>query len=87
MIFELGKFYINTDKKAIYIHGEVDTYAFGKMLIVEECVPMDDGIGHYMSVIVKDNKDHSEHYTEIGESEFKRNFPKVDLRKAKAGLN
>jgi len=87
MKLEIDKFYVHNAGKMIYIHGEVDTYAWGKMLIVEECCPTVTGVEHYISVIVKDNLDHSGNYTEIGEAEFKRNFPKVNLRKAKAGLN
>ena len=85
--FELGKYYIHNTGKMIYIHGELDTYAWGKMYVVEECCPTDKGVEHYISAIIKDGKDHSNSFTEIGEAEFKRNFPKVNLRKAKAGLN
>ena len=93
--FELGKYYIHNAGKMIYIHGELDTYAWGHMFIIEECHPTDKGVEHYISAIIKDGNDHSENWTEIGEAEFKRNFPKVDvltakevdLRMVKAGLN
>jgi len=87
MKFELGKFYIHNAGKMIYIHGELDTYAWGKMYIVEECHPTDKGVEHYISAMIKDDIDHDNSFTEIGEAEFKRNFPKVNLRMAKAGLN
>ena len=34
--FELGKFYMHTTGKKLYICGVVDTYAYGKALVGED---------------------------------------------------
>ena len=82
LVFEVNKFYIHGESGTmIAILCEVDTYAFGKSFIVEECIPVNDpvnpGVEHYISSIIQDGKDHSKGWVEIGKAEWLKNFPRI----------
>jgi len=73
MKFELGKFFKHEAGRAIAIVGEVDTYAWGKVYIVEETDPT----GHGISCIEKGSADTHERWVEIGKEEWMREFKNV----------
>jgi len=73
--FELGKFYQHAGGRYIAIVGEVKTYKWGKMFVVEEA----DKTGHAMSCI-EVGEERSENWAEVSEAEWKGNF--VDAKDA-----
>lgn len=77
MKFETGKFYMHISGKKIAILDTVVTYAWHEMFIVEECIPCDGGIGHFISGMDKDANDMTGQWTEIGKDEFLTSFKKV----------
>lgn len=70
MKFEVGKFYKHGKGRAIAIVGEVETYKWGKMLVVEET----DKTGHGISCIDAKAEDLHEKWVEIGKEEWMREF-------------
>lgn len=68
--FEPGKFYRHEDGRCIAILSEVNTYKWGKMLVVEETDPT----GHSISCITGDATDYHERWAEIGKDEWTREF-------------
>lgn len=70
MFFELGKFYGHEAGRQIAVVGEVNTYKWGKMLVIEEADPT----GHSISC-VEAGEDVSESvWVEIAKHEFMENF-------------
>ena len=74
--FEIGKFYMHATGKMIAVLGEVYSFTWGDMLVVEEAIPVENGVEHYMSCILNDCKDHSAGWTEVGKPEWMTNFEK-----------
>ena len=74
MKFEVGKFYMHITGKMIAVLDTVITYAWGEMFIVEECIPCDGGIGHFVSGMDKTSEDVTGQWTEIGKGEWDTNF-------------
>ena len=74
MKFEVGKFYMHITGKKIAVLDIVVTYAWGEMFIVEECIPCDGGIGHFVSGLDKGSEDVTGAWTEIGKDEFVASF-------------
>jgi len=70
MKFNTGKFYKHRAGRCIAIVGEVKTYAWGEMLVVEET----DKTGHSISCIDKESKDTADSWIEIGYEEWLDNF-------------
>jgi len=70
MIFEPGKFYIHEKGRQIAVVGEVMSYKWGKMLIIEEA----DKTGHSISCSEAGQEVNDNNWVEIGEEEWLRNF-------------
>ena len=71
MIFEAGKFYMHEAGRQIAVLAEVETYKWGKMLLIEEA----DGTGHSISCAEIDEA--NSNWVEIGKEEWMLNFVKV----------
>jgi hypothetical protein len=76
MNFKLGNFYMDPTGRMIAILDKINSYAWGEMIIVEECVPVVGGIEHYISSIILDHSNKEGNWTEIGKSEWMTNFNK-----------
>lgn len=72
MIFEPGKFYIHEKGRQIAVVGEVMSYKWGKMLIIEEA----DKTGHSISCSEVGQEANDNNWVEIGRGEWLRNFPR-----------
>ena len=70
MNFEIGKFYQHSAGRYIAIVGEVETYKWGRMFVVEEM----DKTGHAISCIQVGSEDTADNWTEVGKSEFLQVF-------------
>ena len=72
MGFENGKFYAHEGGRQIAVVGEVLTYRWGKMIVVEEA----DKTGHGISCaeIKEDTDIEASGWVEIGREEWMRNF-------------
>jgi hypothetical protein len=71
MKLEPGKFYKHNSGRSIAVLGDVETWKWGPMLVIEET----DETGHSISCVEKDQaEDKHEKWTEIGLEEFKREF-------------
>ena len=72
MLFLPGKFYTHTHGRTIAVLDYIETFKWGKVLVIEET----DHTGHGLSVIdEKDNThDKTSSWTEIGKEEFNENF-------------
>jgi hypothetical protein len=68
MIFEVGKFYIHEAGRQIAVLGEVDSFKWGKMLVIEEA----DATGH--SISCAEVGDEANNWVEIGKEEWMLNF-------------
>ena len=69
--FEVGKFYKHEQGRCIAVVGEVATYKWGKMLVIEETDPT----GHSISCVEADKaEDRHERWVEIGKEEWFREF-------------
>jgi len=68
-MFIKGKFYQHTGGRCITVVGEVETYKWGVMFVVEEA----DKTGHGISCIDK-TAEKNDNWTEIGKAEFMQNF-------------
>ena len=73
MKFEQGKFYVHEAGRAIAILGEVETYKWGKQLVVEETDPT----GHGISTINTDAVCIDGSWIEIGKPEWDRRFKEI----------
>lgn len=69
MVFEVGHFYIHEAGRQIAVVGEVETYKWGKMLVIEEA----DRTGHAISC-AEIGQEANENWVEIGKAEWMRNF-------------
>ena len=71
MNFEPGKFYSHDAGRQIAVVGEVETYKWGKMLVIEEA----DSTGHSISCVEAADAEANESlWIEIGKEEWLRNF-------------
>lgn len=77
MIFEVGKFYAHEAGRHIAIVGEVMTYKWGRMLVVEEA----DKTGHSISCSDVGQEAKDSRWIEIGREEWLKNFSKEELEK------
>ena len=68
MKLEIGKFYIHEGGRNIAVVGEVITYRWGTMLVIEEA----DVTGH--SVSCTEATELNENWAEIGREEWLTNF-------------
>lgn len=68
--FEVGKFYKHEQGRCIAIVGEVTTYKWDKMLVVEET----DRTGHGISCISDGSEDLHDRWVEIGRDEWFKEF-------------
>ena len=73
MIFEVGHFYAHEVGRQIAVLAKVETYKWGKMLVIEEA----DRTGHSISCaeIAEANN-----WVEIGVAEWIGNFPDLKLK-------
>jgi len=76
MKFKKGNFYMEATGRMIAVLEQVKSYAWGKMLVVEECIPCKGGIEHYISVIVLDSVGKEGDWAEVGKAEWMTNFVK-----------
>ena len=72
MIFESSKFYMHEAGRQIAILGEVESYRWGKMLVIEEA----DKTGHSISCSEVGQEANDNNWVEIGRGEWLRNFPR-----------
>ncbi|MBC8218121.1 MAG: hypothetical protein H8E73_06615 [Planctomycetes bacterium] len=70
MKFEPGKFYAHGGGRQIAVLGEVDSYKWGKVFVIEEA----DKSGHGISVSEVDQESPEGVWVEIGRDEWMRNF-------------
>lgn len=76
MIFEVGKYYIHEKGRQIAVLGEVETFRWGKMLVIEEA----DRTGHSISCVgIEEAEDVNLNWQPIGREEWMRNFPKAQV--------
>jgi len=69
MIFEVGHFYAHEAGRQIAVIAKVETYKWGKMLVIEEA----DRTGHSISCAeIEEANDHN--WVEIGQAEWLHNF-------------
>jgi hypothetical protein len=66
MKFEVGKYYKHHKGRSIHIAGQVKTFKWGDLYVVEETDPT----GHAISCIEKDSEDKHDNWIEIGKEEF-----------------
>ncbi len=70
MTFQVGHFYAHEAGRQIAVLGEVDSYKWGKMLVIEEA----DGTGHSISCAEVGQEANDHNWVEIGRVEWLRNF-------------
>ncbi|NCC59143.1 MAG: hypothetical protein EOM17_16250 [Synergistales bacterium] len=70
MKLEPGKFYKHESGRSIAVVGEVTTWKWGPMLVIEET----DDTGHSISCVEADSADTKGQWIEIGVEEWKREF-------------
>lgn len=70
MIFEVGHFYSHEAGRQIAVLAEVETYKWGRMLVIEEA----DGTGHSISCVEVGEEANDHNWCEIGREEWLRNF-------------
>lgn len=70
MKLEPGKYYKHEKGRAIAVVGEVMTWKWGPMLVIEET----DHTGHAISCIEHGTEDLHQNWVEIGVEEWKREF-------------
>ena len=70
MKFESGKFYTHGGGRQIAILGEVETYRWGKVFVIEEA----DKTGHAMTTAEVSQETPDGVWIEIGKEEWMRNF-------------
>lgn len=81
MKFEKGKFYCHEAGRAIAILSEVETYKWGKQLVVEETDPT----GHGISTMNFESK-FTDAWIEIGKPEWDRRFKEIHSCAANCGV-
>lgn len=74
MKLEPGKYYKHTAGRAIAVVGEVMTWKWGPMLVIEET----DSTGHSISCVEAGSEDVSNRWVEIGVEEWKREMGIVE---------
>lgn len=75
MKFEVGRYYKHANGRAIAVVGEVETWKWSTMLVIEET----DETGHGISCVEKDQaEDTHDRWIEIGVEEWKRDFGIVE---------
>jgi len=78
MIFEVGRYYAHEAGRQIAVLAEVETYKWGKMLVIEEA----DKTGHSISCAeIAEANDNN--WIEIGETEWLQNFTNESWYKAR----
>jgi len=70
MIFKVNRFYAHEAGRQIAILAEVDSYKWGKMLVIEEA----DATGHSISCAEVGQEANDHNWVEIGREEWLRNF-------------
>jgi len=70
MFFEVGKFYVHEGGRHIAVVGEVETYCWGKMLVIEEA----DSTGHSISCVEAGEEVSESLWVEIGKPEWMELF-------------
>jgi len=70
MRFSVGHFYSHKAGRQIAVVGEVETYKWGKMLVIEEA----DKTGHAISTSETGQEANANEWTEIGKTEWLENF-------------
>lgn len=70
MKFEPGKFYAHTGGRQIAVLGEVESFKWGKVFVIEEA----DKTGHGISVSEVNQQSPDGVWIEIGKEEWMRNF-------------
>ena len=70
MLFEVGKFYMHEAGRQIAVLAEVETYKWGKMLVIEEA----DKTGHSLSCAEVEEEANDHNWVEIGRDEWLQNF-------------
>jgi hypothetical protein len=71
MNMEAGKFYMHEKGRKIAVIGQVESFKWGPMLVVEET----DDTGHSISCVeTKDSDLNDNNWVEIGRDEWMRNF-------------
>lgn len=73
MLFQVGHFYLHEGGRAIAVVGQVTTYKWGEMLVIEEV----DRTGHSISCAAMGQEANENNWTEIGREEWLRNFGKM----------
>ena len=74
MKLEVGRFYCHEGGRQIAVVGEVETYKWGKMFVIEEA----DSTGHGISCT--EATDLGGNWVEIGREEWLSNFPDRKLQ-------
>ena len=70
MQFEVGKFYAHEGGRKIAVLGEVESYRWGTMLVIEEA----DKTGHSISCSEVGQEANENNWVEIGLPEFMNTF-------------
>ena len=70
MNFEVGKFYCHEAGRRIAVLGEVDSFKWGRMLVIEEV----DGTGHSISCAEVGQEANDHNWVEIGQGEWQLAF-------------
>ena len=73
MIFKVGSFYMHEAGRQIAVLAEVETFKWGKMLVIEEA----DATGHSISCAEIGEEANDHNWVEIGKGEWMLNFVKV----------
>jgi hypothetical protein len=75
MKFEVGQYYRHANGRAIAVVGEVETWKWSTMLVIEETDPT----GHSISVVEKSQaEDTKDRWVQIGVEEWKNAFGIVE---------
>ncbi len=70
MLFQVGHYYIHEGGRQIAVVGQVTTYKWGDMLVIEEA----DKTGYSISCVEMGQEANDNNWTEIGRDEWLRNF-------------
>ena len=70
MLFQVGHFYMHNGGRQIAVIGEVKSYRWDRMLVIEEA----DKTGHSISCVDAKEDLPAELWTTIGRDEWLRNF-------------
>ena len=69
MIFQVGRYYAHEAGRQIAVLAEVETYKWGKMLVIEEA----DATGHSISC-AEISEANDNNWVQIGQAEWLHNF-------------